>query len=84
MIAIAPTDLDWFNFLRMRLDIKVINFWTSTPWNIRKLEEGDKFSLMLKSPIRKKDEEVGGVGPFHLFLIILKESIECEVIKRLS
>ncbi|WP_068792362.1 HNH endonuclease [Brevibacillus laterosporus] len=57
MIAIAPTDLKWFNFLKSELPME-INFWTPTPWNIRRLREGDLLYFLLKSPVRK----IGGYG----------------------
>lgn len=50
--AIACTDLDWFNKLS-ELNPNEINFWTPTPWNLKKIKPGDKFFFMLKSPIRK-------------------------------
>ena len=61
MFAIAPTDLNWFQQLRTEgLKGKVINFWTPTPWNISRLQKGNKLFFMLKSPIRK----IGGYGKF--------------------
>ncbi|MCR8982760.1 HNH endonuclease [Brevibacillus laterosporus] len=58
MIAIAPTDLKWFDVLKSELLPMEINFWTPTPWNIRRLREGDQLYFLLKSPIRK----IGGYG----------------------
>lgn len=63
MIAVAPTDLNWFHFLRNNLSFNTINFWTPTPWNIKRLKEGDKFYFLLKSPIRK----IGGFGYFKKY-----------------
>lgn len=63
MIAIAPTDLDWFKFLSEDLSTRVINFWTPTPWNVKQLDEGDKFYFLLKSPVRK----IGGYGTFRYY-----------------
>lgn len=61
MFAIAPTDLNWFQQLRIEgVHGDVINFWTPTPWNISRLKKGDKLYFMLKSPIRK----IGGFGKF--------------------
>jgi putative restriction endonuclease len=60
MIAIAPTDLEWFTQLRSRTPPKLINFWTPTPWNVRGLTPGDQLYFLLKSPIRK----IGGYGAF--------------------
>lgn len=60
MIAIAPTDLNWFNFVQEHSYIDQFNFWTPTPWNVKRLEVGDRLYFMLKSPIRK----IGGYGHF--------------------
>ena len=61
MIAITPTDIDWFKFLKSRLNFQVINFWTDTPWNPRRLNFGDKFYFLLRSPVRK----IGGYAEFY-------------------
>ena len=61
MIAIANTDLDWFEFHRQHLVSGTVNFWTPTPWRVRRLDPGDRFYFMLKTPIRK----VGGFGLFR-------------------
>lgn len=63
MIAIAPTDLDWFELLRDRLPTSEINFWTPTPWNVKRLEQGDRFYFLLKAPYRK----IGGFGRFRYY-----------------
>lgn len=63
MISIAATDLDWFNFLKNTSPPEDINFWTPTPWNIKRLSQGDKLYFMLKSPIRK----IGGYGHFKYY-----------------
>jgi putative restriction endonuclease len=60
MIAIAPTDLDWFTQLRSITPPGLVNFWTPTPWNVRRLAPGDLLYFLLKSPIRK----IGGYGAF--------------------
>lgn len=60
MIAIAPTDLDWFAQLHDEPEHARINFWTPTPWNIKQLAIGDLFYFLLKAPIR----EIGGYGRF--------------------
>ena len=62
-IAIAPTDLNWFYYLREQSNTNIVNFWTPTPWNIKRLKEGDKFYFLLKSPIRK----IGGFGYFKKY-----------------
>lgn len=60
VIAVSPTDLDWFLQLRDAPLQDRVNFWTPTPWNIRQLNPGDTFYFLLKSPIRK----IGGYGTF--------------------
>ena len=60
MFAIAPTDEKWFNYLKEKQLNSYVNFWTPTPWNIKKLKLNDKFYFMLKSPTRK----IGGLGEF--------------------
>ncbi len=60
MIAIAPTDLEWFTQLRSITPPGLVNFWTPTPWNVRRLAPGDHLYFLLKSPIRK----IGGYGVF--------------------
>lgn len=40
-----------------------VNFWTPTPWNIRKLTEGDTTLFLLKSPFRK----ICGYGSFKYY-----------------
>lgn len=60
MIAIAPTDDNWFEYVRDEINKTNINFWTPTPWNIRQLEDGDRFYFMRKAPVRK----IGGYGHF--------------------
>ncbi|WDV44091.1 HNH endonuclease [Clostridiaceae bacterium M8S5] len=64
MIAVAPTDIEWFSYLRQRENkINEFNFWTPTPWNIKKINKGDKFYFLLKSPYRK----IGGYGYFKYY-----------------
>ncbi|MBM7556727.1 HNH endonuclease [Halanaerobacter jeridensis] len=63
MIAITPTDIDWFQFLKKRLNFQVINFWTDTPWNPQKLNFGDKFYFLLRSPVRK----IAGYADFYYY-----------------
>lgn len=60
MYAISTTDYDWFDFLKGVELNSYVNFWTPTPWNIRKLKDSERWYFMLKSPIR----EIGGFGEF--------------------
>ena len=69
MIAVAPTDLDWFKQLRDSQPAGEVNFWTPTPWNLKRLQPRDKFYFLLKSPIRK----VGGYGVFKEYLNLSPE-----------
>lgn len=61
MFAIAPTDIGWFTFLKENEYNSFVNFWTPTPWNIKGLAPGDRWYLLLKSPIRK----LAGYGEFY-------------------
>lgn len=63
MFAISPTDYDWFDFLRDADLNSGINFWTPTPWNIKKMKKGDRLYFMLKAPRRK----IGGYGEFSAY-----------------
>jgi putative restriction endonuclease len=63
MIAIANTDLDWFEVLSEEPPTPEINFWTPTPWNIGGLEQGDRFYFLLKAPYRM----IGGYGHFRYY-----------------
>ena len=59
--GIANTDLNWFSQLRNDgFNQSLVNFWTPTPWNIKRLKKDDFLYFMLKSPIRK----IGGYGKF--------------------
>lgn len=60
LFAIAPTDGSWFSFHREMPPGRVVNFWTPTPWGMRRMEAGQRFYFLLKAPIRK----VGGYGTF--------------------
>jgi len=64
MFAISPTDINWFEFLKETGFNSDINFWTPTPWNISRLNQGDRLFFMLKSPIRK----IGGFGEFKEYV----------------
>lgn len=61
MFAAAVTDRDWFEFLRDREYSGDVNFWTPTPWSVRRLQPGDEWHFLLKSPLRK----LGGYGVFQ-------------------
>lgn len=50
MFAIAPTDLEWFERLRTGPIPALVNFWTPTPWNVRRLTANDRFYFLLKHP----------------------------------
>lgn len=58
MFAISPTDKSWFDLLKKQQFNSYVNFWTPTPWNIRKPRFEDRWYFLLKSPIRK----IGGFG----------------------
>ena len=61
MFAVSVTDQDWFEFLRDREYSGQVNFWTPTPWSVRRLNAGDEWHFLLKSPIRK----LSGYGVFQ-------------------
>lgn len=63
MFAIAPTDIGWYTFFRNNPVPNEVNFWTPTPWNVRKLSEDDKLLFLLKAPYRK----VCGFGSFKYY-----------------
>lgn len=60
MFAVSPTDNDWFEFLKGVELNSYVNFWTPTPWNVKKLNISDRWYFLLKSPIR----EIAGFGEF--------------------
>src|SRR5262245_55831199 len=64
MFAIAPTDIDWFERIRIGPIGRIVNFWTPTPWEVKGFHEGDRLYFMLKSPVRK----IGGYGTFVRYL----------------
>lgn len=53
MFAVAQTDLNWFTYLKETCRTETVNFWTPTPWNVRKLSRGDKWQKNLSSKERK-------------------------------
>jgi len=63
MIGVAPTDVDWFLQMRDEAPFREANFWTPTPWNIKKLMDGDRFYFLLKAPYRK----IAGFGRFSFY-----------------
>jgi len=60
MFAISPTDKNWFDYLRANQLNSLVNFWTPTPWNIKLVQQRDRWHFLLKSPIRK----IAGFGEF--------------------
>lgn len=63
MFAMAPTDIGWYTFFVNNPVPNEVNFWTPTPWNVRRLKEGDKFIFLLKAPYRK----ICGYGTFKYY-----------------
>ena len=61
MFAVSVTDQDWFEFLRDREYSGQVNFWTPTPWSVKRLNAGDEWHFLLKSPVRK----LSGYGVFQ-------------------
>jgi len=61
---LAPTDYDWFRFLRSREGIDEVNFWRpSGRQEFRVLQPGEPFFFKLKAP----HNAVGGFGLFAGF-----------------
>jgi putative restriction endonuclease len=48
MIALSPTDNNWFNFLRKQAYVPLVNFWTPTDWEIHNINKGDYWYFVLK------------------------------------
>lgn len=48
MYTIAPTDYNWFSFLKETYTTGIVNFWTPTPWNIKNVEIGSKWYFKRK------------------------------------
>jgi hypothetical protein len=63
MFAIAPTDIGWYKFFTENTVPSEVNFWTPTPWNIKRLSKGDKLLFLLKAPYRK----ICGYGTFDYY-----------------
>lgn len=59
MFAIAVTDNEWFENIRAAQH-QMVNFWTPTPWAVRRLVPGDHWYFMRKAPVRR----IGGYGEF--------------------
>lgn len=62
MISIGLTDQDWFEWCRTHLTGGELNYWTPTPWRIRKLKRGDRWYFLLKDFYPKR--LIGGFGYF--------------------
>lgn len=67
MIALAPTDIEWFNFLRQNASLTTVNFWTPTDWNVKRLSEGDYWYFVLKG---REPRKLGGGGRFSHYEIV--------------
>ena len=48
MYTIAPTDYNWFSFLKETYTTGIVNFWTPTPWKIKNVELGSKWFFKKK------------------------------------
>jgi len=57
-IFCAVTDLDWFDYLRLRPSLSEINFWKPTPGAFNAVAESGIFAFKLKAPYNK----IGGFG----------------------
>lgn len=50
-LAVAVTDKDWFDFLRIRPDLSEVNFWAPGAAPFRALQSGELFLFKLHSPL---------------------------------
>lgn len=50
-LAVAVTDKDWFDFLRIRPDLSEVNFWAPGAAPFRALQPGELFLFKLHSPL---------------------------------
>lgn len=50
-LAVAVTDKDWFDFLRIRPDLSEVNFWAPGAASFRALQPGELFLFKLHSPL---------------------------------
>ena len=57
----APTDHDWYRYLRARPHLDEVNFWRLS--GIAALRPGEPFFFKLKSP----HDAIGGFGQFARF-----------------
>lgn len=71
MFVISLTDNTWFRFLKDNELNSFVNFWTPTPWNIKKLKQGDRWYFLLKSPVRQ-------LGEFYEYKNITANEAWCE------
>lgn len=67
MIALAPTDTQWFNFLRSNGSLATVNFWTPTDWSVRSFSKGDYWYFVLKG---REPRKLGGGGRFSHYEIL--------------
>jgi len=51
---VALTDFDWYSCLVHNSNVSVLNFWTPTPWNIKKLRKGNRIYFLLKEKHGRK------------------------------
>lgn len=49
-LVVAVTDDEWFELLRMRADLREVNFWAPSAANFRALQSGELFLFKLHAP----------------------------------
>jgi len=65
--GIGKTDLNWFEQLRdLEPTPARVNFWTPTPWALKRIGPGSKWYFMLKAPVRR----IGGVGTVESYEVM--------------
>ncbi len=57
---VAPTDYGWYQFLRVRPELREVNFWRPSQASFGALRTGELFFFKLKSP----HDMIGGFGLF--------------------
>ena len=50
-LAIAVTDKDWFDFLKVRPDLTEVNFWAPGAASFKALQPGELFLFKRHSPL---------------------------------
>jgi putative restriction endonuclease len=63
---VAPTDYEWYEFLRARPRLEEVNFWRPGAGTFSALQPGEPFFFKLKAP----HNALGGFGQFARFALL--------------